>query len=58
MYAIRSYYELPNKSYNTLTKEMSNYRNEKTERGLGWSAIDIGRLLAPLNIIVWNYPEP
>jgi hypothetical protein len=49
--------ELPNKSYNTLTKEMANYDNSSTPRGIGWSAIDIGRLFVPLNIIIWNYPD-
>jgi hypothetical protein len=49
--------ELPNKSYNTLTKEMANYDNTPTPRGIGWSAIDIGRLFVPLNIITWNYSE-
>jgi len=49
--------ELPNKSYNTLTKEMANYDNSPTPRGIGWSAIDIGRLFVPVNIIIWNYPE-
>lgn len=47
--------ELPNKSYNTLTKTMANYDNSPTERGIGWSAIDIGRLFVPLNIIIWQY---
>jgi hypothetical protein len=48
---------LPNKSYNTVSGQMVNYSNEKSKRGIGWSAIDIGRLLVPFNIIVWNYPE-
>jgi hypothetical protein len=48
---------LPNKSYNTATAEMVNYQNQRTEEGIGWSAIDIGRLLVPLNILVWNYPQ-
>lgn len=47
---------LPNKSYHTVTLEMVDYNNEKTARGIGWSAIDIGRLLVPMNIIVWQYP--
>ena len=49
--------QLPNKSYNTISLDMVNYQNEKTERGIGWSAIDIGRLLVPFNILVWNYPQ-
>ena len=47
---------LPNKSYHTVTLEMVDYNNEKTARGIGWSAIDIGRLLVPMHIIVWQYP--
>lgn len=49
--------QLPNKSYNTLTLQMADYKNNVTERGVGWSAIDIGRILVPLNIITWNYPK-
>jgi len=33
--------QLPNKSYNTRTLAMVDYTNRKTERGIGWSAIDI-----------------
>lgn len=49
--------QLPNKSYNTLTLQMVTLKNAVTERGTGWSAIDIGRILVPLNIITWNYPQ-
>ncbi len=49
--------QLPNKVYNTRTLKMVDYNNQATEKGLGWSAIDIGRLMVPLNILVWNYPE-
>jgi len=49
--------KLPNKSYNTVRAEMVNYRNQSTKRGIGWSAIDIGRLLVRFNIILWNYPD-
>jgi len=48
---------LPNKSYNTVSLEMVNYQNQKTERGIGWSAIDIGRLMVPFNVLVWKYPQ-
>ncbi|MBU0498473.1 MAG: DUF3131 domain-containing protein [Gammaproteobacteria bacterium] len=48
---------LPNKSYNTVSLEMVNYQNQKTERGIGWSAIDIGRLMVPFNILVWQFPQ-
>lgn len=49
--------QLPNKSYNTKTLAMTNYDNSPSPQGIGWSAIDIARLLVPLHIIVWNYPE-
>jgi Protein of unknown function (DUF3131) len=49
--------KLPNKSYNTKTLEMVDYANNKSVRGIGWSAIDIGRLLVPFNILVWQYPQ-
>jgi hypothetical protein len=49
--------ELPNKSYNTLTLQMVDYNNHTTARGIGWSAIDLGRLMVPFNIVVWHYPE-
>lgn len=49
--------QLPNKSYNTIDLKMVDYKNNPTERGVGWSAIDIGRILVPLNIVMWNYPQ-
>lgn len=49
--------QLPNKSYNTQNASMVDYQNKEVERGIGWSAIDIGRLLVPFNVIVWRYPE-
>lgn len=48
--------QLPNKSYNTSSVEMVTYTNRSTQRGIGWSAIDIGRVMVPLNILVWQYP--
>ncbi len=48
---------LPNKAYSTLTLEMTDYNNNPSQRGIGWSALDIGRLATPLNILLWNYPE-
>lgn len=49
--------KLPNKVYNTESLEMVDYSNKASEKGIGWSALDIGRLMVPLNILVWNYPE-
>ncbi|MGF1683606.1 DUF3131 domain-containing protein [Photobacterium minamisatsumaniensis] len=49
--------KLPNKAYNTQTLQMVDYANQPVENGIGWSAIDIGRILVPLNIMVWQYPQ-
>lgn len=49
--------QLPNKAYNTHTLAMVDYKNQASENGIGWSAIDIGRILVPFNILVWNYPQ-
>lgn len=49
--------QLPNKSYDARTAGMVDYQNNAMEKGIGWSAIDIGRLLVPFNIIVWNFPQ-
>jgi hypothetical protein len=48
---------LPNKAYHAATLQMTTYGNEPSERGIGWSAIDLGRLLVPLNILAWTFPE-
>ncbi|WOT05052.1 DUF3131 domain-containing protein [Shewanella youngdeokensis] len=51
--------ELPNKAYNTQTLKMVDYANQPLEDkdGIGWSAIDIGRILVPMNILIWQYPK-
>lgn len=49
--------KLPNKSYNTQTLAMVNYANKEAPTGIGWSALDIGRMMVPLNILVWQYPR-
>jgi hypothetical protein len=48
--------KLPNKSYSAVTLEMTDYENKPSAGGIGWSAIDIGRLLVPLNVIAWRHP--
>ncbi|TKB53009.1 DUF3131 domain-containing protein [Ferrimonas aestuarii] len=48
---------LPNKVYDTRSLAMVNYDNTPNPRGIGWSAIDIGRVLVPFNILVWEYPQ-
>ncbi len=49
--------QLPNKSYNTLTASMVDYANQPVDDGIGWSAIDIARLLVPLQSLMWNHPH-
>jgi hypothetical protein len=48
---------LPNKSYSTISLKMVDYGNNESATGIGWSAIDIGRALVPINILVWHYPQ-
>ncbi len=48
---------LPNKAYSTVSGSMTTYENHPTDRGVGWSAIDIGRVMVPFNVLVWNNPE-
>ncbi|MEE2945138.1 MAG: DUF3131 domain-containing protein [Pseudomonadota bacterium] len=37
--------KLPNKAYDTRSLAMVNYQNEVSENGIGWSALDVCRLL-------------
>lgn len=37
--------KLPNKAYNTQTLEMVDYTNAVTPEGIGWSALDVARML-------------
>jgi len=48
---------LPNKAYNVRTGELVNYANQPVERGLGWSALDIARMVAALAHVEASYPE-
>ncbi|NRB03825.1 MAG: DUF3131 domain-containing protein [Rhodobacteraceae bacterium] len=48
---------LPNKAYNTLTLEMVDYTNVADKNGIGWSAIDMGRLLLALRILQGYAPD-
>jgi hypothetical protein len=47
--------KLPNKVYNTIDLNMTNYNNEVALEGIGWSAIDIGRILSPLFYLKKHY---
>lgn len=48
---------LPNKVYNAATGQMTDYGNKPVERGIGWSALDIGRLLAAMHVIRTCHPQ-
>lgn len=47
--------EMPNKVYNTLSLAKANYANQPGE--IGFSALDIGRLLIWLRIVKERYPQ-
>ncbi|AIJ10419.1 MULTISPECIES: DUF3131 domain-containing protein [Edwardsiella] len=47
--------QAPNKAYNTLTAQKVNYINQPGE--IGYSALDLGRMLIWLKIIKDRYPE-
>jgi hypothetical protein len=48
---------LPNKVYNAATGAMVDYGNNPKPNGIGWSALDIGRMLAAFHIIRTCHPE-
>ncbi len=48
---------LPNKVYNAATGQMVDYGNNPIERGIGWSALDIGRVLAAFDVIRTCHPQ-
>ena len=48
---------LPNKAYNTITGEMVDYDNTVSDRGVGWSALDIARLLTAFRVLERRAPE-
>ncbi len=48
---------LPNKAYDTRSLEMVGYDNRPAPNGIGWSALDVARVLVPLWIVTWRHPE-
>jgi hypothetical protein len=48
---------LPNKSYDVRTLEMVDYGGAAAPQGIGWSALDVARVLVPLGAIAWRHPE-
>ncbi|MCP5072200.1 MAG: DUF3131 domain-containing protein [Rhodobacteraceae bacterium] len=49
--------QLPNKVYNTKTLEMTDYTNKVTKTGVGWSALDIMRLVSGMLVATQEFPE-
>ncbi|MEM5472106.1 DUF3131 domain-containing protein [Hoeflea sp. AS60] len=47
---------LPNKAYHTRTLELVDYSNKPSELGLGWSALDVARIVATFGLIERNHP--
>jgi hypothetical protein len=48
---------LPNKVYNAKTAEMVDYGNKSTPRGIGWSALDLARMLTAFHEIGTCHPQ-
>ncbi len=48
---------LPNKVYNAATGQMTDYGNKPLETGIGWSALDVGRILAAFHVIQICHPQ-
>ncbi len=48
---------LPNKVYHAATGQMVDYGNKPVEKGIGWSALDIGRILAALHVVRVCHPQ-
>ncbi|MBN3939012.1 DUF3131 domain-containing protein [Nostoc sp. NMS9] len=48
---------LPNKVYNAATAKMVDYGNNPLEQGIGWSALDVGRILAAFDVIRTCHPQ-
>jgi hypothetical protein len=48
--------ELPNKSYDIRTLAMTDYAGQPAPAGVGWSAIDIARLVVPLHMLALQHP--
>ncbi len=48
---------LPNKVYNVATGELVDYGNKPVEKGIGWSALDLGRILSAFHVIRTCHPQ-
>ncbi|WP_282603263.1 DUF3131 domain-containing protein [Paracoccus sp. PARArs4] len=48
---------LPNKAYHTRTLQLVDYGNQPVELGLGWSALDVARIVGTMGLVQRNHPE-
>ena len=48
---------LPNKAYDTRSLVMTDYQNVAVPQGIGWSAMDLGRVLLALRILERSSPQ-
>lgn len=49
--------ELPNKVYDTSTGRMADYQNRPAPKGIGFSAVDLGRLASALEVLAEYSPR-
>jgi hypothetical protein len=49
--------KLPNKAYDTHTLAMLDQDGRPAPGCVGWSALDVARVLAPLSLVTWRHPE-
>jgi hypothetical protein len=49
--------KLPNKVYSTATLAMTDYTGKATPKGVGWSALDIMRLLSGMMVATQQFPD-
>lgn len=48
---------LPNKVYHSQTLKMVDYQNNEAPEGVGWSALDIARMLLALRVLEHRHPQ-
>ena len=48
---------LPSKVYDVRTLAMVRFDGAPAPDGLGWSVLDLARLLTPLSLVAWRHPE-
>jgi uncharacterized protein DUF3131 len=48
---------LPNKVYDTRSLAMVRYDGTPAPDGVGWSALDVSRLLLALSVVTWRHPD-